>query len=69
MFLNCKKEEIKKAILTNDNNKSYNMEGVMGIIILEDIVFRLEDNLELQFDWGKENIDDMGKQLKKIIWE
>ena len=69
MFLNRKKIETKKAILTNDNDKSYDMEGVIGIIILEDIVFRLEDNLELQFDWGKENIEDIGKQLKKIIWE
>lgn len=69
MFLNHKKEETKNAILTNDNVKSYNMEGVIGIIILEDVVFRLEDNLELQFDWGKENIEDIGKQLKRIIWE
>tara|TARA_R110001583_G_scaffold56717_1_gene170926 strand:+ start:15585 stop:16748 length:1164 start_codon:yes stop_codon:yes gene_type:complete len=69
MCLNCKKEETKNAILTNDNNKLYDMEGILGIIILEDIVFHLEDNLELQFDWGKENIDEMGKQLKKIIWE
>ena len=69
MFLNRKKEETKNAILTNDKDKSYDMEGVMGIVLLEDIVFRLEDNLELQFDWGKENIEDIGKQLKRIIWE
>ena len=69
MITNRNSEKVKNAVLINDSTKTYNMDGVIGIIILEDIVFCLEDNLELQSNWGKENIDQLGKQLKKIKWE
>ena len=69
MITNRNSEKVKNAVLINDSIKTYNMDGVIGIIILEDIVFCLEDNLELQSNWGKENIDQLGKQLKKIKWE
>ena len=69
MFANRKKVEIRDAILINDEVKSHDIEGVLGIVLLEDIVFRLEDNLELPFDWGKDNIEEFGKQLERITTE
>lgn len=61
-------EKVKKAVLFNDSNKEYDMDAVIGILILEDIIFYLEDNLELQLDWGGDLIDRYGKQLMQLKW-
>ena len=61
-------EKVKSAVLINDSVKTHDIDGVVGIIVLEDIIFCLEDNLELQSNWGKENIDELGRQLGKIEW-
>ena len=66
MVSNCKSEAVKNAVLINDSKKDYNMESVMGILILEDIIFYLEDNLELSLDWGRDLIDNYGRQLINI---
>jgi len=66
MFENRNKHNVKKAILINDTNKLYNIDGVIGIIILEDIKFKLKESLELPFDWGSESINQFGDQIRKI---
>ena len=58
----------KSAILINDKKTDYNMKGVFAVYLLEDIIFYLEDNLELPSDWGHEIIDAFGEQLKKLEW-
>lgn len=68
MVHNCNSLEVKNAVLINDSCKDYNMESVMGILILEDIIFYLQDNLELPLDWGGELIDNFGGQLTQIKW-
>jgi len=59
---------VKDAVLINDSCKDYNMESIIGILVLEDIIFYLEDNLELPLDWGGDLIDNFGKQLMRLNW-
>ncbi len=61
-------QHVRDSVLINDSNKSYHMDAVMGILLLEDIIFYLEDNLELPEDWGGELIDKYASQLKNIKW-
>jgi hypothetical protein len=68
MVNNCNSSEVKKAVLINDSFKDYNMKAVMGLLVLEDIVFYLQDNLELPLNWGGDLIDTFGRQLMKIRW-
>jgi len=68
MVTACESQHIRDSILINDSNKSYHMEAVVGILILEDLIFYLEDNLELPEDWGGDLIDNYASQLKNIKW-
>lgn len=62
-------DRVKNAILANDVKKDYNIDSILGIIVLEDIIFCLEDNLELPNDWGGELIDLYGGHLMRLDWK
>ena len=68
MVATCESQHVQDSVLINDSNKRYNMMAVMGILLLEDIIFYLEDNLELPEDWGGDLIDKYASQLKNIKW-
>lgn len=66
LVVNRQKKYVKDAILINDPTKDYKIDSIIGILVLEDIIFHLEDNLELLHDWGRDLIDQYGKQLLSI---
>ena len=68
MMDNCEIGTVKKAVLINDNRKNYNMQSVMGIITLEDIMFYLDDMLELPEDFGGDIFDRIAGELDKMGW-
>jgi hypothetical protein len=65
---NCNTDAIRKAVLENDTRKEYNMQAVMGIIILEDIMFYLDDMLELPSDFGGDIFDRITLEMDKMGW-
>jgi hypothetical protein len=66
MFMNRESKYVRDAVLINDKEKDYNMSGVMGILMLEDIMFYLDDMMELPFDFGSDIFNRIGKQFKQI---
>ena len=68
MTENCDSDSVKKAVLANDPRKDYDMQAVMGIIILEDIMFYLEDMLELPRDFGGDIFDRITLEMDKTGW-
>lgn len=68
MMVNCESDAIKRAVLMNDNNKRYYMRAVMGIITLEDIMFYLDDMLELPQDFGGAIFDRIAGELDMMGW-
>lgn len=68
MMVNCETETVKNAILMNDSRKEYNMKAVMGIITLEDILFYLDDMLELPQDFGGDIFNRIAKELDLMGW-
>jgi hypothetical protein len=68
MANDCNTLNVKNALFINDSCKEYNMESIIGILILEDIIFYLEDNLELPLEWGGDLIDNFGRQLMRLNW-
>lgn len=68
MVENIHTDLVKNSILINDDRKDYQIESIIGIIILEDILFYLEDNLELPMDWGGDLIDKYIGQLMLLNW-
>lgn len=59
---------IREALLANDTCKEYNMQAVIGIIILEDIMFYLDDMLELPLDFGGDIFDRITLEMDKMGW-
>ncbi|WP_162178262.1 phosphotransferase [Proteiniclasticum ruminis] len=68
MMDNCKTEAVKNAILVNDSRKDYNMQSVIGIITLEDLLFYIEDMLELPKDFGGEIFNRIAREFDKMGW-
>jgi|GEM_PF-1489397 len=68
MVLNCDSSEIKDAILMNDKNKNYDIQSVIGILFLENIIFYLDDMLELPSDYGGEIFDNFVSEMDKTGW-
>lgn len=62
------KNYVKQAILFNDDNKDYNMLAVIGIITLEDILFYLDDMLELPLDYGGKIFDLAAEEFARMGW-
>lgn len=62
-------ESVRMSILANDPLKDRNMAGVMGIILLEDILFYLDDMLELPYDFGADIFDRFGRQISSLKLE
>ena len=44
------------------------LSGIKGIVFLEDVLFYLDDILELPFDWGGEDFDAFINNVKTIDW-
>ena len=65
---NREKNYVKQAILFNDDNKDYDMLAVIGIITLEDIIFYLDDMLELPLDYGGKIFDLAAEEFDKMGW-
>ena len=65
---NCDKKTVKNAILMNDSRKDYNMLAVMGVITLEDIMFYLDDMLELPEDFGGDIFNRIAGELDSMGW-
>ena len=68
MVMHCETDIVKNAVLINDNNKNYDMQAVMGIIILEDIMFYLDDMLELPLNFGAEIFERITMEMDRIGW-
>lgn len=68
MVMQCDTSEVRSAILTNDKYKNYDMQAVMGVLILEDIMFYLEDMLELPSDYGGEIFDRITMEMDLLGW-
>ncbi len=68
MMDNCETETVKNTILMNDSRKNYNMQAAMGIITLEDIMFYLDDMLELPQDFGGDIFNRIAGELDKMGW-
>ena len=68
MTENCETETVKSVVLENDPCKEYNMQAVMGIIILEDIMFYLDDMLELPLDFGGDIFDRITIEMDMMGW-
>jgi hypothetical protein len=68
MAENCESDFVKSALFTNDNRKDYDMQSVLGIIVLEDIMFYLEDLLELPLNFGGDIFDRITLEMDKIGW-
>ena len=68
MMDNCETKTVKSAVLMNDNRKDYNMQAVMGIITLEDIMFYLDDMLELPKDFGGDIFNRIAGELDMMGW-
>lgn len=68
MMDNCETEAVRAAVLTNDSRKNYHMQAVMGIITLEDIMFYLDDMLELPQDIGGDIFNRIALELDMMGW-
>lgn len=68
MTRKCDTDKIKDALLINDPRKEYDMQAVIGIIVLEDIMFYLDDMLELPQDFGGDIFDRIIMEMDKIGW-
>lgn len=42
--------------------------GIIGVLLLEDLLFYLEDMLELPNEWGRESFDGFIARLKSLNW-
>lgn len=62
------KDYVRESILFNDTRKDYNMLAVIAVITLEDIMFYLEDMLELPLDYGGKIFDSMAEEIDKMGW-
>lgn len=51
------------AILSNDQIKNNDMRKIACVILLEDIVFYLDDMLELPYDFGSDIFNAFGRQI------
>ncbi len=60
-------ELVKKAVFRNDPRKEYDMLAVMGILTLEDIMFYLDDMLELPEDYGGDIFNRIAGELE-LMW-
>lgn len=68
MMKNCETQAVKVAVLANDGKKDYNMEAVMGIVTLEEILFYLDDMLELPQDFGGNIFERVVRELDAMGW-
>lgn len=68
MMENCETVAVKTAVLANDSRKDYAMPSVMGIITLEDILFYLDDMLELPRDFGGDIFTRIAGELDAMGW-
>lgn len=68
MMENCETAAVKAAVLANDNRRDYPMHAVMGIITLEDILFYLDDMLELPQDFGCDIFTRIAGELDAMGW-
>ena len=65
---NHKTDFVKNAILKNDIEKNYNMKAVIGILTLEDIMFYLDDMLELPQDFGGDIFNRIAREFDMMGW-
>lgn len=49
-------------------NAQMDRRGIIGVLLLEDILFYLDDMLELPNDWGRESFDGFIARLKTLNW-
>lgn len=68
MMINRDSQVVKDAVFRNDSRKDYDMLAVMGILTLEDIIFYLEDMLELPQDWGGDIFNRIAGELELMGW-
>ncbi len=61
-------DAVREALFRNDAVKEYRMNSVMGILVLEDILFYLEDMLELPESWGADIFDRIAGELELMGW-
>lgn len=67
MLLNCNDSSVIDAVLINDEQKKYNMESVMAILLLENII----EIINILLDFPQENrllLDGFTENLEKINW-
>lgn len=68
LMFNRDADDVKEAVLKNDERKEYDMLSVVGIITLEDILFYLEDMLELPEDFGGDIFNRIVGELDQMQW-
>lgn len=58
-FMKCVPDEIDARM---------DRRGIIGVLLLEDILFYLDDMLELPNDWGRDSFDGFIARLKTLNW-
>ena len=61
-------KEIKDSLLILDNNKNRNMKQVVAVLVLEDMIFRIDEVVDLPGKIGTEGIIHLENTLKEITW-
>lgn len=68
MAQNYDKDKNKSALLLLDEDKNRDMKFVMAVLILEDIIFRIEEIVDLPGETGSGEIASLEDKLRKITW-
>lgn len=68
MMFNRDVDTVRSAILKLDAKKDYDMLAVLGIITLEDIIFYLDDMLELPSNIGGDVFNEMSHEIDLMGW-
>lgn len=61
-------ENVRKALLSLDDNKERNMKVVMVILMLEEMRYRVDEMLELPEKIGADEMADYEGKMKEIVW-
>lgn len=61
-------DKIKNSLLLLDKNKNRNMKQVMATLVLEDIMFRVDEVVDLPGNIGSDEIKELENKLKEISW-
>lgn len=68
MLADCSGDGMRKCI-PEGIDIQIDKKGIYGIVLLEDILFYLDDLLELPNDWGRESFDSFISNIYNLKWD